>query len=96
VLRRHPGSGRTALYVSAFASYVIGMPAEEGRALVDELITFATQPEFIYRHKWQVGDLVIWDNRMHHARLHAVRSNAPCARRALDDDCRASPRRACR
>jgi alpha-ketoglutarate-dependent 2,4-dichlorophenoxyacetate dioxygenase len=69
VVRRHPGSGRIALYVSGSASYIIGMPAEEGRALVDELIAFATQPQFVYRHKWQVGDLVIWDNRctMHRA-----------------------------
>ena len=39
------------------------MRVEEGQALLGELIQFATQPQFIYRHKWQVGDLVIWDNR---------------------------------
>jgi len=69
VARRHPGSGRKALYIASHASHLIGMPVEEGRALLGELMEFATQPRFVYRHKWQVGDLVIWDNRctMHRA-----------------------------
>src|SRR5215467_6687611 len=69
VVRRHPGSGRKALYIASHASHLIGMPVEEGRALLGELMEFATQPRFVYRHKWQVGDLVIWDNRctMHRA-----------------------------
>jgi alpha-ketoglutarate-dependent 2,4-dichlorophenoxyacetate dioxygenase len=69
VVRRHPGSGRDALYIASHASHIIGMQVEEGQALLDELMEFATQPQFVYRHKWQVGDLVIWDNRctMHRA-----------------------------
>jgi len=69
VVRRHPGSGRDALYIASHASHIIGMPLEEGQALICELMEFATQPQFVYRHKWQVGDLVIWDNRctMHRA-----------------------------
>jgi len=69
VVRRHPGSGRNALYIASHASHIIGMPIEEGQALLGELMGFATQPQFVYRHKWQVGDLVIWDNRctMHRA-----------------------------
>ena len=69
VVRTHPGSGRKTLYVAAHASHIIGMPPEEGRALLRELIEFATQPRFVYRHQWRVGDLVIWDNRctMHRA-----------------------------
>jgi alpha-ketoglutarate-dependent 2,4-dichlorophenoxyacetate dioxygenase len=45
------------------------MPLEEGQALLQALIEFATQPRFIYSHTWSVGDLVIWDNRatMHRA-----------------------------
>jgi alpha-ketoglutarate-dependent 2,4-dichlorophenoxyacetate dioxygenase len=69
VVRRHPGSGRVALYIASHASHIMGMPVEEGQALLRELMEFATQPQFVYSHKWQVGDLVIWDNRctMHRA-----------------------------
>jgi len=63
LVRRHPGSGRKALYIASHASHIIGWPVEEGRALLEGLIEFATQPRFIYAHKWRVGDLVIWDNR---------------------------------
>jgi alpha-ketoglutarate-dependent 2,4-dichlorophenoxyacetate dioxygenase len=63
VVRRHPGSGRNALYIASHASHIVGMPVEEGQALLHELMEFATQPQFVYCHKWQVGDLVIWDNR---------------------------------
>jgi alpha-ketoglutarate-dependent 2,4-dichlorophenoxyacetate dioxygenase len=69
VVRRHPGSGRNALYIASHASHVIGWPVDEGRTLLKELLEFATQPRFVYTHKWRRGDLVIWDNRctMHRA-----------------------------
>jgi len=69
LVRRHPGSGRNALYIASHASHIVGMPVEEGQALLLELIEFATQPRFVYRHRWRIGDLVIWDNRctMHRA-----------------------------
>ncbi|MEP7245282.1 MAG: TauD/TfdA family dioxygenase [Gammaproteobacteria bacterium] len=66
----HPGSGRKTLYLAAHASTVVGWPVEEGRALIRELIAFATQPQFYRSVAWkQRGDLVIWDNRctMHRA-----------------------------
>lgn len=62
LVHRHPGSGRKTLYLASHASHVIGMPEGEGRALLKELIEFATQPQFVHRHEWRVGDLVIWDN----------------------------------
>ena len=70
LVRRHPASGRTSLYLASHASHIIGRPVAEGRALIEELIAFATQPQFVYRHRWTVGDLVIWDNRctMHRGR----------------------------
>jgi alpha-ketoglutarate-dependent 2,4-dichlorophenoxyacetate dioxygenase len=70
IVRRHPGSGRMTLYLAAHASHVIGWPIEEGRHLLEELIDFATEPRFVYRHHWRVGDLVIWDDRctMHRGR----------------------------
>ncbi len=63
LVRRHPGSGRNALFIASHASHIVGWPREEGRALLDELLAFATAPRFVYVHKWRLGDLVIWDNR---------------------------------
>jgi alpha-ketoglutarate-dependent 2,4-dichlorophenoxyacetate dioxygenase len=70
LVRHHPASGRTSLYLASHASHIIGWPVEKGRALLKELIAFATQPQFVYQHRWTVGDLVMWDNRctMHRGR----------------------------
>jgi alpha-ketoglutarate-dependent 2,4-dichlorophenoxyacetate dioxygenase len=70
LVRHHPASGRTSLYLASHASHIIGWPVEKGRALIEELIAFATQPQFVYQHRWRVGDLVMWDNRctMHRGR----------------------------
>jgi alpha-ketoglutarate-dependent 2,4-dichlorophenoxyacetate dioxygenase len=58
----HPGSGRKSLYIASHALRITGMGKEEGRALIRELIEFATQPQFVFSHTWKPGDLVIWDN----------------------------------
>jgi alpha-ketoglutarate-dependent 2,4-dichlorophenoxyacetate dioxygenase len=71
LVRTHPGSKRKVLYVAAHASEIVGMPVPEGRLLLRELIEHATQREFVYRHDWREGDLVIWDNR---ATMHRGRS----------------------
>ncbi len=63
LVRTHPPSGEPALYLASHAVCVSGMPLAEGRALLAELIEFATQPRFVYRHRWRPGDLVMWDNR---------------------------------
>jgi alpha-ketoglutarate-dependent 2,4-dichlorophenoxyacetate dioxygenase len=70
LVRTHPGSTRKVLYVAAHASEIVGWPVPEGRLLLRELIEHATQREFVYRHDWRRGDLVIWDNRatMHRGR----------------------------
>src|SRR5215471_10895948 len=72
LVRRHPGSGRKTLYLSAHASHIVGWPVAEGRLLLYDLTAHATQPQFVYSHKWQIGDVVIWDNRctMHRGRPH--------------------------
>ena len=63
VIRTHPKSGRKSIFISDGTSAgVVGMPEDEGRQLIRELIDHCTQPEFCYTHKWRVGDLVIWDN----------------------------------
>ena len=63
VIRRHPRSGRPCIYVNhAMVTAVVGLDEAEGLALRDELVAFATQPRFVYRHRWNEGDLVMWDN----------------------------------
>jgi alpha-ketoglutarate-dependent taurine dioxygenase len=56
-------SGRKSLVLGATADYVVGMDPGESRALLDDLLARATTPERVYRHEWQVGDVVVWDNR---------------------------------
>jgi alpha-ketoglutarate-dependent 2,4-dichlorophenoxyacetate dioxygenase len=70
LVRHHPASGRTSLYLAAHASHIVGWPETRGAALIDELIEFATQPRFVYSHRWRKHDLVLWDNRctMHRGR----------------------------
>lgn len=70
MIRVHPGSGRKSLCLASHADHVIGWPVEKGRKLIEDLIVYATQPQFVYRHRWSVGDLVLWDNRctMHRGR----------------------------
>jgi len=70
LVRTIPRSHRRSLYVASHASRIIEWPVPEGRLLLRDLIEHATQAEFVYRHSWRVGDLVIWDNRatMHRAR----------------------------
>jgi alpha-ketoglutarate-dependent 2,4-dichlorophenoxyacetate dioxygenase len=63
MVRHHRGSGRTGLYLASHIGRVFGMKDDEGQALVDQLVTHATQRQFVYSHRWRVHDLVIWDNR---------------------------------
>ena len=63
IARAHPVTGRKALYAVSGSSFGIeGMPDDEAIALLDELKAHATQPKYVYRLKYRVGDLVIWDN----------------------------------
>ena len=69
-IRTHPVTRRKALYLNpGFTVGFVGMPQEESQPILDFLFRHATRPEFIYRHRWQVNDLVFWDNRctMHYA-----------------------------
>ena len=63
LIRTHVGSGRKLIYIGAHASHVIGLSLPEGRVLLRDLLEHATQREFVYRHSWRVGDVVMWDNR---------------------------------
>jgi taurine dioxygenase len=60
---RHPWTGRTCLYADpGYTVRVLGLPEAESAALLEELFAFQTRPEFQYRHRWRVGDVLIWDN----------------------------------
>jgi alpha-ketoglutarate-dependent 2,4-dichlorophenoxyacetate dioxygenase len=69
LVRTLPRSERASLYLASHASHIVDWPIPEGRLLLRDLVEHATQPRFVYRHVWRVGDLVIWDNRatMHRA-----------------------------
>lgn len=72
LVRLHRGSGRKTLYMGSHASHIVGWPLPDGRLLLRDLLEHATQREFVYRHAWQVRDLVIWDNRctLHRGRAY--------------------------
>jgi alpha-ketoglutarate-dependent 2,4-dichlorophenoxyacetate dioxygenase len=63
IVRANPVNGRPSLFLGAHASHVEGLPLEEGRALLRALLDHVTQASFVYRHEWEAGDLVVWDNR---------------------------------
>jgi alpha-ketoglutarate-dependent 2,4-dichlorophenoxyacetate dioxygenase len=63
LVRANPVNGRRALFLGAHASHVEGLSIDEGRALLRTVLDHVTRPEFVYRHEWQEGDLVVWDNR---------------------------------
>jgi taurine dioxygenase len=64
VVRVHPATGRRSLFLGGdVIARVHGLPDEDGRTLMRELLAFATGPRFTYRHRWQAGDLIMWDNR---------------------------------
>jgi len=73
LVRANPANGRKAMFIGAHASHIIGMPVVEGRLLLEDLLAFATRPQFVYSHRWRVGDLLIYDNRcvLHRARPYA-------------------------
>jgi len=63
LVRRIPESGRDSLYIASHIGRIRGMEDAEALALVAGLIAHATQRQFVYTHRWRVGDLVMWDNR---------------------------------
>jgi len=88
LVRVHAGSGRKVLWVGVHATHVIGMTVPEGRLLLSDLLEHATQRKFVYRHEWQVGDLVIWDNRatLHRGRRWDTSQRRELRRSTIDDE----------
>src|SRR5690606_2109680 len=81
---RISASGRKALFVGAHTQRILGLPEDESAALLEELLAFATQPRFVYAHKWHVGDILIWDNRctLHRGTEYDYRNHKRDMRRA--------------
>lgn len=63
MVRTHPITGRRALYICpGMTTEIVGLEDDDSRKILDALFEFSTQPEFVYRHDWQVGDALLWDN----------------------------------
>jgi taurine dioxygenase len=81
MVRRHPVTGRVSLYISPIYNDVIeGMDGAQGRRLIADLAEFAAQPRFVYRHRWEPHDVVLWDNR---CTMHQVTPHDPQERRVM-------------
>ena len=88
LVRTLPETGRKTIFLSAHAAHIIGMPVPEGRVLLHELTEIATAPAHVYTHRWQIGDLVIYDNRctMHRLRRYDVEREQRVLRRVATLD----------
>ena len=88
LVRTHPVTGRKSLYLSSHAGSIVGWPVPEARAFLRDLVEHATQREYVYAHRWRVGDLVMWDNRqtMHRARPFPVHEPRDMRRTTLAGD----------
>ncbi len=81
MVRTHPVTGRKSLYISPiYNDAVEGMDPEEGRQLIAELTEFAGQRRFVYRHRWDPHDILLWDNR---CTMHQVTPFDPRERRVM-------------
>ncbi|MBS1696356.1 MAG: TauD/TfdA family dioxygenase [Actinobacteria bacterium] len=83
--REHPlvwqrRDGRKSLLIGATAGQIVGMDPARSRELLDEILDWATQPQFVLRHHWRVGDLVVWDNT---GMLHRAIPYEPTSRRLM-------------
>ncbi len=63
IVTRHPETGRKCVFLGDHAEYIVGMPYEEGRAWIEELNKVIVHADLTYQHRWQPGQLLVWDNR---------------------------------
>jgi len=77
LVRSHPVTGRKSLYLSSHAGAILGQSMPEARILLRDLTEHATQPKYVYAHKWQLGDFVMWDNRQVMHRVRRYDSSQP-------------------
>jgi taurine dioxygenase len=83
VVRTHPETGRKCLYLGDHAESIVGIPYDEGRALIEELNALAIHPDLTYEHRWTPGELIVWDNRclMHRATAYDPATQGRVVRR---------------
>jgi alpha-ketoglutarate-dependent 2,4-dichlorophenoxyacetate dioxygenase len=88
LVRTHPATGRKSLFLASHAGSIVGWPVPEARLLLHDLVEHATQREYVYSHKWSVGDLVMWDNRrtMHRGRSFPAHEPRDVRRTTLAGD----------
>ena len=87
LVHTHAGSGRKVLFIGVHARSIIGWPVAESRMYLADLLEHATQRERVYVHEWQVGDLVIWDNRatVHRGRRYDLAQRRELRRTTIND-----------
>lgn len=87
LVRDHPGSGRSSLFIGAHAMAISEYTIPEGRLMLSDLLEHATQKEYVYRHKWRKGDFVVWDNRcvLHRGRHYDLRRKRKLRRSTVED-----------
>jgi alpha-ketoglutarate-dependent 2,4-dichlorophenoxyacetate dioxygenase len=88
LIRVNPLNGRKSLYLASHIASIYGMDEAEGKALIQELMQHATQPQFVFQHKWTIDDVVMWDNRytMHRGRPYDDSSVRAMRRATVMDD----------
>ncbi|MBT6292996.1 MAG: TauD/TfdA family dioxygenase, partial [Rhodospirillaceae bacterium] len=81
MIRLHPETGKKALFLGRrLHAHIIGMEVEQSEALLDQLWRFCAGDEFLFRHQWQSGDVLMWDNR---CTMHRREAFDPAARRIM-------------
>jgi alpha-ketoglutarate-dependent 2,4-dichlorophenoxyacetate dioxygenase len=96
LVRTHPSTGRKSLFLASHAGGIVGWPVPEARIFLRDLSEHATQRQFVYAHRWTVGDLVMWDNRrtMHRARPFPAHEPRDMRRTTLAGDGPTAPQAA--
>ena len=76
LVRTSPTTGVKSLYLASHLKRIVGLSESDSRDLIARLMAHATQPQFVYSHRWAVDDVVLWDNRctMHRGRPYAATS----------------------
>jgi taurine dioxygenase len=84
VLRTHAETGRKCVFLGDHAEAIVGMPYDEGRALIEELNAAIVHDDLTYRHRWSPGQLIVWDNR---CVLHRATAYDPARERRVIRRC---------